>query len=134
MKGFMAILILVAVFCPGIAYAKRAAPSKVEPVTSEGVRYVAPNDEGLHGYVQAWDAKTGKMLWQATVFRTSIDPRVEEDVQDVYIKKMSLGKGTLFLVLEDEREYGLDLKTRAIKRLDLAPWRGRHFWLGQEWF
>ena len=54
MRHLITTLVLLAVFVPGIAHAKRKAPPKVEPVIYEGVRYTAPNDDGRRAYVQAW--------------------------------------------------------------------------------
>jgi hypothetical protein len=119
-KRFITISILAALFVPSIAYAKRKAPPKVEPVTSEGVRYVVPNDDGRRAYVQAWDSKTGKMLWEVTVFRNLIIPLEEEDVQHICINKMSLVNGKLILVAEYNRKYFLELKARAVKRMEKA--------------
>jgi hypothetical protein len=118
---FITTLVLLAVFVPVVAQAKRKAPPKVEPVIYEGVRYASPNDNGRRAYVQAWDTATNKMLWEVTVFRNFIVPFPEEDVQHVYIKKMSIRDGKLILVAEDERAYSIDLKTRAVKRLKQAP-------------
>jgi len=114
-------LVLLAVFAPAIAHAKRKAPPKVQPVIYEGVRYTAPNDDGRRAYVQAWDARTNKMLWELTVFRNVIIPLLEEDVQHVYIKSMSIQDGKLVLVAEDGRAYSVGLNTRAVKRLKQAP-------------
>lgn len=108
-------------FTPGIAHAKRKAPPKVKPVIYEAVRYTAPNDDGRRAYVQAWDTTTGKMLWEVTIFRNFIVPLAEEDVQHVYIKKMSVRDGRLIIVAEDDRAYSPDLKTRAVKKLKRAP-------------
>ena len=47
---------------PAAALAKRAAPLPVAPVVYEGVRYLAPNDDGRRAYIQAWDAQTRKQL------------------------------------------------------------------------
>src|SRR5436190_4164938 len=121
MRQFITSLVLLAVFTPAIAHAKRKAPPKVQPLICEGVRYIAPNDDGRRGYVQAWDATTNKMLWEVTVFRNIIIPLLEEDVQHVYIKSMSIQDGKLFLVAEDDRAYSVGLKTRAVKRLKRAP-------------
>jgi len=121
MRQLAAILVLLTVFVPPIAHAKRKAPPKVQPVIYEGVRYVAPNDDGRRAYVQVWDTKTNKMLWEATVFRNVIVPLLEEDVQHVYIKKMNIQDGKLILVAEDDRAYSVDLKTRAVKRLKQVP-------------
>jgi len=124
MRYHLTMLILLAVLVPSIAQAKRKAPPKIEPVVYEGVRYVSPNDDGRRAYVQAWDTTTNKMLWELTVFRNFIVPFAEEDVQHVYIKKMSVRDGKLILVAEDGRAYSLDLKTRAVKKLKQAPQDG----------
>jgi len=75
---------------PCLAPAKRAAPVKVEPVIHEGIRYVAPNDDGRRAYVEAWDVETNKKLWELTVFTNRIDPQLEEDVQLIFIKTVSV--------------------------------------------
>ena len=121
MHRIVTILLLMVVLLPGIAHAKRKAAPKIEPVIYEGVRYVAPNNDGRRAYVQAWDTTTNKMVWEVTVFRNFINPLVEEDVQHVYIKKMSILDGKLILVAEDDRAYSVDLKTRAVKRLKQTP-------------
>ena len=41
-----------------LASAKRLAPVKVHPVIYQGIRYVAPNDDGRRGYIEAWNAGT----------------------------------------------------------------------------
>ena len=113
--------ILLTVFVPGIAHAKRTRAPKVEPVVHEGVRYIAPNDDGRRAYVQAWDTKTNKMVWEVTIFRNLINPLKEEDVQWLFIKGMFVDDGKLIVIAEGNRVYSLDLKTRAVKRLKQAP-------------
>ena len=66
----------LAVFLPGASFAKRIAPAAVEPVIHQGVRYVAPNDDGRRAYVEAWDVGTNKKLWDLTVFTNRIDPKL----------------------------------------------------------
>ena len=46
-----------------LASVKRAAPLKVEPVIHQGVRYIAPNDDGRRAYIEASDVQTNKKLW-----------------------------------------------------------------------
>ena len=121
MRHLITTLVLLAVFVPGIAHAKRKAPPKVEPVIYEGVRYTAPNDDGRRAYVQAWATTTNKMLWKVTVFRNRIDPMAEEAMPPVYIKKMSISDGKLILVAENDRAYSVNLKTRTVKRLKQSP-------------
>jgi hypothetical protein len=97
-----------------VAPAKRAAPSKVEPVVHEGIRYVAPNDDGRRAYIEAWNVRTNKKLWDLTVFTNRIDPKLEEDVQWVFIEAMRVEKGVLVITSERGNTYQIDLKTKAI--------------------
>jgi hypothetical protein len=79
---------------------KRTAPATVTPVIHEGVRYVAPNDDGRRGYIEAWDVQTNKKLWELTVFTNPIDPKFEEDVQWVFIESLSIRNDTLIVTSE----------------------------------
>jgi len=36
---------------PSLALSKRTEPAKVDPVIHEGIRYIAPNDDGRRGYI-----------------------------------------------------------------------------------
>ena len=119
MKRFILIFIAV-VLLPCLAPAKRAAPAKVEPVIHEGVRYVAPNDNSHRGYIEAWDVQTNKRLWDLTVFTNRIDPKLEEDVQWVFIDKLRVRDGALMVTSERGKTFQVDLKTKAITESDLA--------------
>jgi hypothetical protein len=33
----------------------------------ERIRYVAPNDNGRRGYIEAWNVGTGNKLWELTL-------------------------------------------------------------------
>src|SRR6266516_2084988 len=103
-----------------LTVAKRAAPAEVEPFTDEGVRYVAPNDDGRRGYIEAWDVQTNKKLWELTVFTNRIDPKLEEDVQWVFIDKLGVHDGALIVRSERGKTYQIDLKTRTITQSDVA--------------
>jgi hypothetical protein len=112
--------LFAAMLLPCLASAKRAAPAEVEPVIHEGVRYVAPHDDGRHGYIEAWDVQTNKKLWELTVFTNRIDPKLEEDVQWVFVKALSVQDGVLTVTSERGKTYQVDLKTKAITQSDLA--------------
>ena len=43
-------VILLLTLLPHLASAKRLSPVEVDPVIYEGIRYVAPNDDGRRGY------------------------------------------------------------------------------------
>jgi hypothetical protein len=121
MRHLIPMAALLAVCVPGVAHAKRTAPPKVQPVVYEGVRYLAPNDDGRRAYVRAWDTKSSQMRWEVTVFRNHINPLLEEDVQWVFIKKLSVLEGGLVVVDERGRAYRIDLKTRVVQKLKQAP-------------
>ena len=100
---------------PCLAPAKRASPPKVEPVIHDGIRYVAPNDDGRRAYIEAWDVQTNKKLWDLTVFTNRIDTKLEEDVQWIFINELSVRDDTLLVTSEHGRRYQVDLRTKAIK-------------------
>jgi len=75
---------------------------------------LAPNDNGYRAYIEAWDVRTNKKLWDLTVFTNRIDPKLEEDVQWVFIKELSVRDGTLLVTSERGKTYQIDLKTKMI--------------------
>ncbi|PWT78539.1 MAG: hypothetical protein C5B58_15120 [Acidobacteria bacterium] len=107
-------------FLPWLASAKRAEPPKVEPVIHDDIRYVAPNDDGRRGYIEAWDVQTNRKLWDLTVFTNRIDPKLEQDVQWVFIDRLSVRDGTLIVKSERGTTYRIDLKTKAITESEAA--------------
>jgi hypothetical protein len=96
---------------------KRIPAPKVEPVVLKGIRYVAPNDNGRTGYIEAWDATTNKKLWKTIVYRIHLDRFLEEDVQWVYITSLRIESGNLIVTNERDGRYSLNLKTRKVERL-----------------
>jgi hypothetical protein len=110
----LALLVCIMAFLPCLAAAKRIAPVKVEPVVYKGIRYVAPNDDGRRAYIEAWDVQTNRKLWSLTVFTNRIDPKLEEDIQWVFINELSLHDGTLIVAPERGNTYQVDLRTKAI--------------------
>ena len=107
-------------FLPGSISAKRIAPAAVEPVIHEGVRYVAPNGDGRRAYLEAWDVRSNKKLWDLTVFINRIDPKLEEDVQWVFINTLSMRDHTLIVTSERGTTYQIDLQTKAITQSQTA--------------
>jgi hypothetical protein len=102
---------------------KRVGPPKVKPVRHGATRIEAVHwgrERGLGqngGYIAAFDEATGKELWTLQVYRIDYDKGMEEDVQDVFIKKMVLDGDRLEIVDEDRRRYAVDLTTRSVTRL-----------------
>lgn len=104
-----------------MASAKRIPPAKVEPVVHEGIRYVAPNDDGRRGYIEAWNVKANKKLRELTLFTNNIDPNLEEDVQWLFIKSLNIQDGRLLVTSENGTTYQVDLKTKEIAQSDSRP-------------
>ena len=105
---------------PCLPPAKRAAPPKVEPVIHNGIRYVAPNDDGRRAYIEAWDVQTNKKLWDLTVFTNRVELGLEEDVQWVFIKAMSVEDAMLLVTSERGNTYRIDLNARAVTQSGAA--------------
>src|SRR5437762_12752100 len=103
---------------PCFAFAKRSAPPRVEPAIHDSIRYVAPNDDGRRAYIEAWEGPTNRKLCELTVFTNRIEPRLEEDVQWVFINKLNVRDGTLSVTSECGNTYQIDLKTKAITQPD----------------
>jgi hypothetical protein len=114
MSRFVLIFVAATLLLLGLAIAKRVAPAKVEPVVYQSVRYTAPNDDGRHGYIEAWDIQTNKKLWDLTIFTNRIDPTLEEDVQWVFIKTLNIRNGALIVTSERDKIYRFDLKTKIV--------------------
>lgn len=114
----LAAILLLTLLLPQLASAKRLAPVKVDPVVHEGIRYVAPNDDGRRGYIEAWNVETNKKLWKLTLFINRIDPNLEEDVQWVFVNALNIQNGKLITTSEDGKTYQVDLKTKEITQSD----------------
>jgi hypothetical protein len=110
----LAVVLLLTLPLPQLACAKRLAPVKVEPVFYKGIRYIAPNDDGRRGYIEARNVETNKKLWELTLFTNRIDPNLEEDVQWVFIKELSIQDGRLIVTSEHGKTYQVGVNTKAI--------------------
>jgi hypothetical protein len=110
-----AVLLAVLFACVDSASAKRAAPKPVSPVVYKGITYSAPNQSGSTSYVIASNA-TGKEQFRIKVFDTPIDPKMEEDVQWVFITELKLSGDSLLVKDEKGRCYLINLDTRIVKR------------------
>ena len=56
----LAVINLLTVLLPQLASAKRLPSVKVDPVLYEVSHYVAPNDDGRRGYIEAGGVGTNK--------------------------------------------------------------------------
>src|SRR5439155_258039 len=68
----------------------------------------------VYGYIEARDMKTNKKLWELTVFTNRIDPKLEPDVQWVFINKLTIRDEMLMVTSERGATYQVDLRTKAI--------------------
>lgn len=91
------------------------------PVESRGVRYAQAADgreygaDTADGVLIASDAKTGRRLWQLTVYRTKIDPALELDVQWRFFESMAFdAQGRLRITNEAGQTVLVDVETRAV--------------------
>jgi hypothetical protein len=114
----LAVVLLLTLLLPQKAPAKRLPPAKVDPVINEGIRYVAPNEDGRRGYIEAWNVGTNKKPWELTIFTNPIDPNLEEDVQWVFIKALDVQDGGLIVTSERGKTYHVDINTKAITQPD----------------
>ena len=99
------------------AWCKRGGAPIVEPVIYENIKYISPNDDGIREYIQAWDIKAKRKIWELTIFANPLQPGLEKDVQWVFIEKMKLEQNNLLITDERARQFIVDLKTKQIKRL-----------------
>ena len=114
----LAVILLLTLLVPQLACAKRIAPVHVTPVIYEGIRYVAPNDDGRRGYIEAWNVGTNKKVWELTIFTNGIDPNLEQDVQRVFIKALNIQDGRLMVTSERGKTYQVDVNTKEITQSD----------------
>ena len=84
------------------ALAKRVPIPTVEPIERDGVRYVAPNDDGKREYIQAFNIASGKLIQEINLKKNIIWPWLEGDVQVVFITTMRI-EGNM-LVITDEKD------------------------------
>jgi hypothetical protein len=117
MIRFFVIFCAIALLAPSLALAKRAAPAKVEPVVYQGIRYTAPNDDGRHAHIEAWDVQTDKKLWDLTIFTNRINPKLEQDIQWVFIKTLEIQDDMLYLTSESGKIYQVNLKTKVLTEI-----------------
>ena len=112
----LAIIFMVVAFLQEPLSAKWLLPKPVTPVVAEGVKYSADGD-GIDAYVVATDTATGKEIWKVRVFHTYIKPRTEQDVQFVYITRLTLANKALLVRDERARCYEIGLRKHNVKKL-----------------
>ncbi len=101
---------------------KRVGPDEVAPVQIGNVIYQAIHwgrERGLPqngGYLEAIDASTRKPMWTLRVYAIEYDPSLEEDVQDVFIARLTAGPANheLTVVDENDRRFVVNVQSRSV--------------------
>lgn len=126
--------ILCMIFGMGVLFlsypveAKRSAPKKAEPVVFQNIKYLAPaftesnNHKQLSGYIEAWDTRANKKLWELKIYDIKYDPGLEKDVQEIYITSLRIEYGKLIVTNEAGEEYEVELATKKVTKRS-----GQHF-------
>ena len=101
-----------------LAEAKRGAPAEVLPVTVGDIKYSALHRNGTHkqmGFIEARELKGGKLIWSRQIYAVKYDPDLEGDVQDVFIKSITVEGNHLIITNERNSKYQLDLNSLEVK-------------------
>jgi hypothetical protein len=114
-KLFITSFMLIAFLNTSVAvFAKRPPPMPVDKIVHEGIEYHAPDT--LMGCVEAYHLKTGVRIWWKQIYVVKYNPKLETDVQDIYIKKMRIKRNNLIIEDERGRKYSLNLSSLEVKR------------------
>ena len=101
-----------------LAEAKRGVPAEVLPVTVGNIEYSAPHRNGTQkqmGFIEARDLKSGKIIWSRQIYAVKYDPDLEGDIQDVFIKRITVEGNSLIITNERNSKYQLDLNSLEVK-------------------
>ena len=100
-----------------LAEAKRGVPAEVLPVTVGNIEYSAPHRNHTHkqmGFIEARDLKSGKLIWSRQIYVVKYDPDLVGDVQDVFIKSITVESNNLIITNERNSKYQLDLHSLEV--------------------
>ena len=100
-----------------LAEAKRGVPVEVLPVTVGNIEYSAPHRNHTHkqmGFIEARELKSGGLIWSRQIYAVKYDPDLEGDVQDVFIKSITVEGNTLIITNERNSKYQLNLNSLEV--------------------
>lgn len=124
-------LFLVSLFSIPPLQAKRKEPTPVPPILYNGIQYRAPHwgkmngKEQNGGYIEAWDPKLNKKLWELRVYSISSNNHATEaDIWDVFITALSIQNGQLIVVNEKNERYAIDLEQQKV--VQVLPTKKNH--------
>ncbi len=119
------VFFLVIFICSVLSYdpagADRTPPKKVSPVVYNDIKYSAPQSPSSShkqtgGYIEAWNTKTNTKLWELKIYDVKFNPKLEWDVQEVYITSLKLDGEKLIITNENSDVYELDIKTKTVRK------------------
>jgi hypothetical protein len=93
--------------------AKRAAPKEVLDIRYENLVLQRSGME----YIQALDSATKMVVWKKNIYSITYIPKLETDVQDVFIDSMYLSGPHLIIRNEQKQWFSLDLQTLETKKI-----------------
>lgn len=104
---------------------KRVGPPDVAPVQIGPLRFEAVHwgrERGLQqngGVIAAIDAATGKEQWTLEVYHIDYHPKLETDVQDLFIESLEAAPDGRHLLVKDEkgRRFEVDIAARRVRAL-----------------
>lgn len=113
------IVLVTALCCAGspLALAKRIAPKEVPPVVHAGIEYSVPLGADKLGIVRAREEAGGKVLWEQKIYEVEFNPKLERDVQWVFISDLKMEGKSLIITDERNRRYALNPETREVRPL-----------------
>lgn len=89
-------------------FAKRLAPPEVKPLTHAGLRYEIPHwvsdiPKATHngGYIRVVNTRNNVVICTKEVYVVKIDPQLESDVQDNFIRRIRIEKNEM--IIESEK-------------------------------
>ena len=122
MKTILSIITLGLLFSSSVM-AKRIGPPKVAPIVTKSAIYSAPAFHHAYdhhgGVIEAREPGTEKLLWRVRVYEVVYEKNLETDVQDVFIRTLSLDKEHGLLIMSDEsnRVFVLDMDTKKVTQI-----------------
>ncbi len=119
------LLVIAAIFLMvGSTYAKRLAPRDVPPVILDGKKYSAQpwvfkDEQSTNGvvqgrYIQARNSKTDKLIWEIKIYEIKYNPKVESDVQDIFISSLKIVEKNLEIKNEAGDKFIVDVSARKV--------------------
>jgi hypothetical protein len=109
----LSLVALLQVTIVASALAKRAPPAAVAPVDAGGVRIVVNHFDNacrqVGGCVEIVERKTSELIRAVTVYTVKKDPKLESDVQDIFITELHVEGRRVIVHDEAGRAHSFDL-------------------------